>query len=76
MLNKPTRKYVRKAIRIKSAKSYSTLERLEFAMRGHELLHLPHIKFQNGDRWYAIFEGYGLSPEAISRCETNMFKVV
>jgi hypothetical protein len=45
-------------------------------MRGHELLHLPHVKFQNGDRWYAIFEGYGLSPEARSRCEMNMFKVV
>lgn len=76
MLNKPTRKYVRKAIRIQSAKSYSTLARLEFAMRGHELDHLPHVKFENGGRWYAIFEGYTLSPAALSRVETNMFKVV
>ena len=76
MLTKPTRKYVHRSIKIRSAKSYSSLERLEYALRGHQIDHLPHVKFENGDRWYAIFEGYSLSPQARARCENNLFKVV
>ena len=78
MLTKPTRtrKYVHRSIKIRSAKSYNSLRRLNFALRGHQIDHLPHVKFENGGRWYAIFEGYSLTPEARARCENNLFKVV
>lgn len=76
MLTTTKRNYVKKAIQIQSAKSYSSMARLEFALRGYGLQFAKHIIMQNGGRYIPIFQADGMITQDREIAEFYNFRVV
>ena len=69
-----TRKNVRNKIGLKSARSFSTLSRLNFAMRGYQLEHLTFIVAMHGERFVPVFQELGLSSKQLKEVHLRQFR--
>jgi len=76
MLTTTNRKYIKKAVQIQSARSYSTMAKLDYALRGHGLQFAKHIVMQNGDRFIPIFEGLSMPKQDREIADHFGFRVV
>ena len=57
MLTKIKRTYVHRNIKLNSARSYKTQERLEFTLRGYNINYMPHIVVKNSaGKYTALFQ--------------------
>ena len=57
MLTKTKRTYVHRNIKLNSARSYKTQERLEFTLRGYNINYMPHIVVKNSaGKYTALFQ--------------------
>lgn len=69
-----TRKNVRNKIGLKGARSFSTLERLHFALRGYEMQHLHFIVAMHGKRFVPVFQEIGLSAWHLEQLQARQFR--
>ena len=73
--NKPNpRIYVKNKISLKSAKSFSSISRLEFALRGYQIQHYRYIVAKHGTRFVPVFEEIALAKWQIKELHSKLFR--
>ena len=69
------RKYTKNKIGLKGARSFSSLKRLEYALRANNVQYKVHIVAMRGDRFVPVFQEFGMPQETLEHLKQNNFAV-
>lgn len=69
------RKYTKNALRLKSARSFVNMQRLEHSLRGHQLANCNYIVVERDSRVIPIFEKRSMLDWQIAEAQNRLFLV-
>lgn len=69
------RKHTKNALRLKSAKSFVNMQRLEHSVRGHQLANCNYIVVERDDRVIPIFEKRSMMDWQVVEAQERLFLV-
>ena len=69
------RKYTKNKIGLKGARSFSSLKRLEYALRANGVQYKVHIVAMRGDRFVPVFQELEMPQETLEHLKQNNFAV-